>query len=117
MGILECTMEFTVEPGHAAEHLAQPGVLSTPCLILFMEKTARICLERVLPEGKTSVGVRADVRHRRPVPVESVVEVRVRGMPDEDGYYIFTVRAYHGGVLVGEGVHIRKIVDRGFGQG
>ena len=113
MSVVECRERYTVGEEHLAEHLASRGVrvLSTPCLILFIEKTARTCLDRV--EGGPSVGVRVDVRHRRPVPLGGVVEVHVKGMPTGGGYYLFSVKAYHRGELVAEGIHLRKVVGEG----
>ncbi|MCE4603228.1 MAG: thioesterase [Desulfurococcales archaeon] len=114
MSVVECVERYTVEREHLAEHLARRGieVLSTPCLILFMEKTARTCLDEAV--GKPSVGVRVDVRHRRPIPLGGVVEVRVKGMATGGGYYLFSVKAYYQGELAAEGVHLRKVVDDGF---
>ncbi len=116
--VLECRSTFTVEEAHVAEHLAARGVkvLSTPCLILFMEKTARTCLEEVLGEGLTSVGVRVDIRHRRPVPLGAEVEVRAVGVRDGEQSYLFSVKAYYKGELVGEGIHLRRIVGKDFGR-
>ncbi|MEB3774923.1 MAG: thioesterase [Desulfurococcales archaeon] len=109
--MIGCTERFRVEDGHVAEHLAERGleVLSTPCLILFIERTARRCMERVIPEGYTSVGVRIDVRHRKPVPLGGVVEVHVKAHNDGD-YYFFNARVTYNGELVADGIHVRKAV-------
>ncbi len=111
--VVECRATYRVEPGHVASHLAEKGrrVLSTPCLVLYMEATARRCLDGLLPVGRTSVGYRVDVKHRRPVPEGGVVEVVARLVEFDDRRALFYIRALSGGELVGEAFHERFVVE------
>ncbi|MEB3851590.1 MAG: thioesterase [Desulfurococcales archaeon] len=108
-----CVREFEVDESHAAGHLASRGVkvLSTPCMLLLVERGLRECLDEHL-EGLTTVGVRADVRHHRPAPVGS--RVRVEGwLLSVRGARLLLYARVLGprGALVGEVVHERAVVE------
>ena len=108
-----CAMEFTVGEEHLALHLKERGrrVLSTPCLVLMMEVTARTCLDLALPAGKTSVGYRVDVRHRKSVGEGEKVRVEARLVSFDGRRALFYVTAYNRGEVVGEAIHERYVVD------
>ncbi len=107
-----CKAEHRVLPEHLAAHLRARGrrVLSTPCLVLMMEATARECLDEML-EGRTSVGYRVDVRHRRPVEEGALVHVEARLVEFDGRRAVFYIKAYSGGELVAEAVHERYVVE------
>ncbi len=109
----ECVKEWVVGEEHAAAHLRERGVLtlSTPSLLLMAEATVRECMDRLLAEGYTTVGVEALVKHRRPAPVGS--RVTVRGvLAAVDGRRLsFHITVTRGGELVGEVYHERRIVE------
>ncbi len=106
-----CREEHVVGEEHLASHLAARGrrVLSTPCLVLMMESTSRKCLDAILGEGRTSVGYRVDVRHRRPVPEGARVVVEARLVDFDGRRALFLVKAYSGGELVAEAIHERYV--------
>ena len=110
-----CVREVVVPEEYAASHLTGRGVkvLSTPCMLLLVERTLQECIDEKLGDpALATVGVRADVRHHRPAPVGS--RVRIEG-------YLLSVRGTRlllyarvvgeGGVLVGEVVHERAVVE------
>ena len=108
-----CRKRWVVGEEHLARHLAERGrkVLSTPCMVLMIEATARECLDRVL-DGKTTVGYRVDVKHRRPVGLgeEVVVEARII---EFDGRRALVYARVTGpdGSLVGEAFHERFVTE------
>ncbi len=104
----ECDYTFTVGEEHTAEHLAEKGeyILSTPCLILFMERAARLCLDS--RTGIISVGYRVDVKHRKSLKVGEKVIVRSRVFYWDGRRALVYVRAVdREGDLVGEGINER----------
>ena len=70
-------MEVLAE--HSAAHIGSGSVavLSTPMMILYMEKTARIWLQTYLRNGLTSVGTKVCVEHLAGVKVGEIVETRI----------------------------------------
>ena len=77
-------------------------VLATPMMIVVDE----------LPEGCTTVGGHIESSHLKPSKIGDVVRA-VAEVTKVDGKKIeFKVSAYSGDVLLGEGTHLRFIVDR-----
>ena len=88
------------------------AVLATPAMLALMENAAMLAVAPELPEGCTTVGGHIDASHVRPTPVgERVIALaevtRVEGKKIE-----FAVAAYAGDTLIGEGTHLRFVVDR-----
>ena len=87
-------------------------VLATPAMMALMENGAMLAVAGELPEGCTTVGGHIESSHLRPskigAKVSAVAEVtRVDGKKIE-----FKIAAYSGDTLLGEGTHLRFIVDR-----
>ncbi len=112
---MTCSKEWVVGEEHVAAHLAARGikVLSTPCMILFIEATLRECLDEVLPGGYTTVGIRVDARHRAPVPVGGRVRVEARVLLVDGRRVLSYAKVTSEGRLVGDAVHERYIVEEG----
>ncbi len=111
---LYCEEEYVVEEHHTASHVGSGdvGVLSTPSMIAFMEKTARMCVEKYLPREYTTVGTMVNVRHLNPAPRGARVKVSAKLINVEGRRLLFEVKAYWGETLLGEGTHERFIVNR-----
>ncbi len=87
-------------------------VLATPAMLALMENAAMLAVASELPEGATTVGGQINASHLRPTRigerVTALAEVtRVEGKKIE-----FAVAAYCDDALIGEGTHLRFIVDR-----
>ena len=87
-------------------------VLATPAMLALMENAAMLTVASELPEGATTVGGQINASHLRPTRigerVTALAEVtRVEGKKIE-----FAVAAYCDDTLIGEGTHLRFIVDR-----
>lgn len=87
-------------------------VLSTPAMLALMENAAMLAVADVLPEGCTTVGGRIESSHLKPSKIGDEVCATAE-VTKVDGKKIeFKVAAYCGDVLLGEGTHLRFIVDR-----
>ena len=87
-------------------------VLSTPAMLALMENAAMLAVADVLPEGCTTVGGRIESSHLKPSKIGDEVCATAE-VTKVDGKRIeFKVAAYCGDVLLGEGTHLRFIVDR-----
>ncbi len=87
-------------------------VLATPRMLALMENAAMLAVRNELPEGATTVGGQIESSHLRPTAVGQ--EVRAEATLTEiDGRKLyFHVAAYQGDTLLGEGTHLRFVVDR-----
>lgn len=87
-------------------------VLATPAMMALMENAAMLAVAPHLPEGSTTVGGHISASHIKPTPVGETVTATAT-VTKVDGKKIeFEVKAYCGDVLLGEGSHLRFIVDR-----
>ena len=88
------------------------AVLATPAMMALMENAAMLAVAPELPDGCTTVGGHIESSHLRPTAVgqrvTAIAEVtRIEGKKIE-----FAVSAYAGDTLIGEGTHLRFVVDR-----
>ena len=87
-------------------------VLATPMMIALMENAAMLAVKNKLPEGCTTVGGHIQSSHLKPSKIGDKVSTTAE-VTKVDGKKIeFKISAYSGDVLLGEGTHLRFIVDR-----
>lgn len=87
-------------------------VLATPMMMALMENAAMFAVKDKLPEGFTTVGGHIESSHLKPSKIGDVVRAEAE-VTRVDGKKIeFRVSAYSGETLIGEGTHLRFIVDR-----
>ena len=87
-------------------------VLATPAMMALMENAAMLAVDDELPEGCTTVGGHIQSSHLKPSKIGDVVRA-VAEVTKVDGKKMeFKVAAYSGNTLLGEGTHLRFIVDR-----
>ena len=111
---LKHTSELTVTDAVTAIRMGSGDmpVLATPAMMALMENAAMLAVADELPEGSTTVGGHIASSHLRPSKIGEVVRA-VAEVTKVDGRKIeFKVSAYSGDVLLGEGTHLRFIVDR-----
>jgi predicted thioesterase len=90
---------------------ARATVFSTPNMILLMERSAREALRPYLEPGEESVGVDVNIRHVGGAGMGSTV-YGVATVSVIDGRRVtFNVQAFCGDRLIGEGTHVRAIVQ------
>jgi fluoroacetyl-CoA thioesterase len=86
-------------------------VLATPCMILFMERTAHRLLASKLPAGYSSVGVVVHVEHLAPTPMGNTVRVQAKVEAIDGLKVTFTIEAWDEVEKIGQGTHQRFIID------
>lgn len=111
---LTCIEEHVVREEHVAKHIGNRdiGVLSTPSMIAFMERTSMKCIQQYLPEDYTTVGTLVNIRHLNPAPLGGVVRVESKLVARDGRRLVFEIKAYYKSILIGEGQHERFIVHR-----
>lgn len=111
---LKHTSELTVTDAVTAVRMGSGDmpVLATPAMMALMENAAMLAVADELPEGSTTVGGHIASSHLRPSKIGDVVRA-VAEVTKVDGRKIeFKVSAYSGDILLGEGTHLRFVVDR-----
>jgi fluoroacetyl-CoA thioesterase len=86
------------------------AVLSTPCLIGFLERAARKALAPVLDAGEQSVGVHVDIRHLAATPPGQRVVCVARVIHVDGKEVSFQVEARDEQELIARGLHKRRVV-------
>lgn len=87
-------------------------VLATPAMLALMENAAMLAVAPHLPEGSTTVGGQIESSHLRPTPIGGEVTATATLERVDGRKLFFHVEAHQGEVLLGEGSHLRFIVDR-----
>jgi predicted thioesterase len=86
-------------------------VLSTPRMILFMERTCRNLVAEMLPEGFATVGMHVNIWHMAAAREGATVEYTAELTKATSRRCEFKVSARSGEKLIGEGTHLRAIID------
>ena len=111
---LQHTSELTVTDAVTAIAIGSGDmpVLATPMMMALMENAAMLAVKDEMPEGCTTVGGHIESSHLKPSKVGDKVSATAE-VTKVDGKKIeFRVAAYSGDTLLGEGTHLRFIVDR-----
>jgi fluoroacetyl-CoA thioesterase len=101
------TREMTV----AHFHPDMPEVYGTPMMIYLMEVAAADAIEKYLPAGWASVGALVNVRHLAATPVGFTITARAEVFAVNQRQISFVVEAHDGTEKVGEGTHVRGIIN------
>ncbi len=87
-------------------------VLATPVMMALMENAAMLAVADHLPEGSTTVGGHISSSHLKPTKLGDTITATAT-VTRVDGKKIeFKVEAHCGDTLLGEGTHLRFIVDK-----
>ena len=111
---LRHTSELTVTDAVTAIQIGSGDmpVLATPAMMALMENAAMLAVADELPEGCTTVGGHIESSHLKPSKIGDKVSATAE-VTKVDGRKIeFKVSAYCGDTLIGEGTHLRFVVDR-----
>jgi len=87
------------------------SVYASPMMIGLMENAALFCVEEYLPQGFTTVGINVNVNHLKSTPVGMKVYALAKLESIKGKKLHFTVEAHDEEGLIGEGSHIRYIVN------
>ncbi len=88
------------------------AVLATPAMLALMENAAMLAVAPHLPEGATTVGGHIASSHVKPTALGGEVTATATLTKVEGRKLHFAVTAHEGDALLGEGTHLRFIVDR-----
>jgi fluoroacetyl-CoA thioesterase len=101
---------ITVDDALVVKHMGGDGVLSTPSMIMLMERTSIQAVQPHLPEGHTTVGFEVHVKHFGATPKGQNVTVRAELLEVDGKKLRFKVEAHDKDKKVGEGTHRRAII-------
>ncbi len=103
-----------VTDGNTAEFIGSGdmAVLATPAMVALMENAAMLAVANHLAEGETTVGSMISTSHLKPSKIGSHVMADAELVEVEGRKLTFKVKAYDGETLIGEGEHIRFVVNR-----
>lgn len=111
---LKHTSELTVNDAVTAIQMGSGDmpVLATPAMMALMENAAMLAVKDALPDGCTTVGGHIESSHLKPSKIGDKITATAE-VTKVDGKKIeFKVAAYSGGSILGEGTHLRFIVDK-----
>ncbi|MEG1622978.1 MAG: thioesterase family protein [Alistipes sp.] len=87
-------------------------VFATPAMVALMENAAMCAVAAHLPEGATTVGAEMNVTHIKPSAFGAEILATAVVTAVEGRKLTFNVGARDAAGMIGEGVHIRYVVDR-----
>lgn len=105
---------MTVSEGNTADYIGSGdmAVLATPAMVALMENAAMLAVALRLEEGETTVGSMISTSHLKPSRIGATILATAELTAVEGRKLTFKVAAYDGETLIGEGEHIRYIVNR-----
>ena len=86
-------------------------VFATPAMLALMEKAAASSVQPFLDDGQGSVGTRLSVSHLAATPIGLPVRAESELLSVDRRKLLFSVRAWAGDELIGEGEHERFLID------
>jgi len=110
---LNFATEMTVSKNDTANSYGSGNldVYATPAMTALMENAAMNCVRQKLPEGFTTVGIELSVKHMKATPIGVKVRAEALLEKTEGKKLFFKVEAYDDLGKIGEGTHIRYIVN------
>lgn len=87
-------------------------VFATPAMVALMENAAMKAVAASLPEGSTTVGSEMNATHIKPSALGAEITATAVLTEVEGRKLTFNVGARDAEGMIGEGVHIRFVVDR-----
>lgn len=108
------TSSLVVADGNTAVALGSGDmpVLATPAMMALMENAAMLAVAPGLENGETTVGGHIESSHLRPTPVGAEVSATAILEKIDGRKLYFKIVAHQGETVIGEGTHLRFIVNR-----
>lgn len=112
-GVSACSTT-TVAAANTAQTMGSGDlpVFATPAMVALMENAAMTAVGAELPEGSTTVGAEMNVSHIKASALGAEITATAVLTQIEGRKLTFNVGARDAEGMIGEGVHIRFIVDR-----
>lgn len=104
----------TVTPANTAVTMGSGDleVFATPAMVALMEHAAMEAVAAALPEGSTTVGSEMNTTHIKPSGLGAEITATAVLTAVEGRKLTFNVGARDAEGMIGEGVHVRYVVDR-----
>ncbi|WP_040213817.1 thioesterase family protein [Clostridium polynesiense] len=111
---LQASKEYVVSTSDSASAYGSGDVevYSTPALIALMEGTSKDCVASCLNEEESTVGIEVNIRHLKATPIGMKVNCHSELVEIKGKRLIFSVTAYDEAGKIGEGIHIRYIINK-----
>lgn len=111
---LSATSRTTVTAANTAAAMGSGDlpVFATPALVALMENAAMTAVAAELSEGATTVGAEMNTTHIKPSGLGAEITASAVVTEVDGRKIVFTVGARDGEGPIGEGTHVRFIVDR-----
>ena len=111
---LSAEHEHTVTNKMSAIEMGSGDVLvyATPIMIAHMEAASAEAIAPLLDDRETSVGTLVNVRHLAATGLGKNVKIRAEVTAVDGRQISFSVQAWDDGQLIGDGTHIRVVVDK-----
>ena len=108
------TSELTVTEDVTAAKIGSGDmpVLATPAMLALMENAAMLAVADSLADGETTVGGHIESSHLKPSNIGDKITTTAEVIKVDGKKIEFKVSAHCNDVLLGEGTHLRFIVDR-----
>ena len=108
------TSVLIVEKQHTAAAIGSGDmqVLATPIMLALMENAALLAVDQDIPAEQATVGGYIKSTHLKPSPVGAEITATAELVEMDGRKLTFHVVAMQGETVIGEGEHIRYIVDR-----
>lgn len=108
------TSQLLVEERHLAINVGSGDlpVLATPVMVMLMENAAMKSVADTIADDETTAGAQVSVSHLRPTPLADTVNATATLVEIDGRKLTFRVIAEDSKGLVGEGTHVRYIVNR-----
>ncbi len=87
-------------------------VFATPAMMALMENAAMLAVAAELPEGSTTVGGYIESSHVKPSPISAEISATATLEKVDGRKLYFSVTAAQGDTIIGEGTHLRFVVDK-----
>jgi predicted thioesterase len=107
----ESTGVVTKELTAAAFGSGLVPAFATPAMIALMENASVNAIREYLQVAQTSVGIEVNVKHIAATPVGMHVRARAEVLSVDERRITFQVEAWDDKERIGEGTHVRAIVD------
>lgn len=107
------TATATVEAANTAAAMGSGdlNVFATPAMVALMENAAMRCVASELDSSQTTVGAEMNVTHIKPSGLGAVITATAVLASVEGRRLVFNVAARDEDGMIGEGTHVRCIVD------
>jgi len=107
----ECSEVVTEELTASSFGSGLVSAFATPAMIAIMENASVNTIREYLKAGETSVGVEVNVKHLAATPVGMRVRAQAEVISVDRRRVSFRVQAWDEKERIGEGTHVRVIVD------